>query len=364
MRLFWYFAKFYAGIVALMQAGLVIVVVGASFVEKAGYLAKSDHGAREALFIAGLAAIQFGHLVFPVACFLATLVAGTLLARSGEMLAVQAAGIPTRRIGLAFTSVVAVAAALGVLMGDLVVPSAKARIDQAQRGDQTPAGQTLGRFFDRHTQWFRQGDLLLYLPSYDAETGAFGQPVVYRLSTGLVTSVIDAERLVFEDGGWWLVSAREHEVDTATIVSHPRLSLPLTIGARDLVDVTGEPSVMGWRDLSEVASRRERAGFDSALFRVELYNRLAFPLSALCMFLLALPWALDPGRRRSLAVNLGSGVVGVFVLLSLWYIFRLLALSHKLSPGAGSWALDVLAVGLAPASWALYQRHRTRGSIF
>ena len=364
MRLVWYFAKFYAGIVALMQAGLVIVVVGASFVEKAGYLAKSDHGAREALFIASLAAIQFGHLVFPVACFLATLVAGTLLARSGEILAVQAAGIPTRRIGLAFTAVVALAAALGVVMGDLVVPSAKARIDQAQRGDQTPAGQTLGRFFDRHTQWFRQGDLLLYLPSYDADTGAFGTPVVYRLATGLVSAVVDADQLVHDDGGWWLVNAREHEVDSAQVVQHARLSLPLTIGARDLVDVTGEPSVMGWRDLYEVASRRDRAGFDSALFRVELYNRVAFPLSALCMFLLALPWALDPGRRRSLAVNLGSGVVAIFVLLSLWYIFRLLALSHRLSPAAGAWGLDVLAVALAPVSSWLYQRHRTRGSIF
>ncbi len=364
MKLFAYFARFYAGIIALMEGGLIIIVVGASFVEKAGYLARAESGSATALGLALYGAVQFGHMVFPVACFLGALVAGTLLARTGEILAVQAGGISTWRIVASFAAVVAAAVVLGGIMGEYVVPVAKARLDRLQRGDPTPPVEALGSFYDRHTQWFRQGNLLLYLPSFDADSGTFGDVVVYRRERGLVASGTDADELAFEDGGWVLEGAREHVVDGAEVVARERMALGLSVKPQDLIDVTGEPTVMRSGDILGYARRRERAGFDPAQFRIELYNRAAFPLSALCMFALAIPWALDPGRRRSLAVNLGAGVVAVGVLLSVMYIFRLLALSHRLSPAAGAWGLDLLCIALAPVSYALYQRYRTRGSLW
>jgi lipopolysaccharide export LptBFGC system permease protein LptF len=260
--------------------------------------------------------------------------------------------------------VVGVAAVIGLGAGELLVPRAKARLDRLQQGDVTPRSQSLGRYYDRHTQWFRGGDLLLYLPSYDPATQSFVDVVGYRLSDGLVSAVIDAERLAYENGGWLLVGAREQRVATSELVEHERVPLALNVGLADLLEITGDPAVMSRRDVRELAARRRRAGFDAAAFEIELHNRIAYPLAALAMFLLAVPWSLNPNRRRSLAVNLGAGVVGVAVLLSLTYVFRLLALSHRLPPALGAWGIHAFCLALAPVSMLLAQRYRTRGTLW
>ncbi len=361
MKLFLYFARYYLGVVLLVQGGLVVIVVATTLVENAGYLARQDAGA---LSLALNAAAEFGHMVFPVACLLATIVAGTLLARSGEVLAVLAAGVSARRIASGFAAVVLLVALVGGVVGEVVVPRARARFDKLQRREPMPTGQPFGRYYDRHTQWFREGELLLYLPSYDYASESFGDVVIYRLREGLVASVTDAARMFFRDGSWWLERAREYRVDGARSTSREIEELALGVGPKDLIEVIGDASSMRSAEIMSFRSRRAKAGLDVAPFAIELHGRAAHPLTALLMFLLVVPWSLDANRRRSLAVNMGVGVLAVSFLLSLTYVFRLLALSHKIPAPLGAWGINLACLGLAPLSFALYQRYRRRGSLW
>ncbi|MEO1173454.1 MAG: LptF/LptG family permease, partial [Myxococcota bacterium] len=134
--------------------------------------------------------------------------------------------------------------------------------------------------------------------------------------------------------------------------------------AQDIVEVSGDPRMMRVPAIRALIERRERAGFDVTSHRIELNNRFAYPLNAIWMLAIALPWALHPDRRRSLAVNLGAGVVVIAVLFVVTYFFRLLALSHSIPVPLGAYGIFSVCLLLAPLSAWSYRRYRVRGSVF
>lgn len=363
MRLLRYVALAYAGAVLLTLFGLVVLVVAAGLVENAGNLARVEAGPGAALQLAALQGVAFAYQILPAACFLGALVAGTNLARRGELLGMQAAGVGPLHLWGAFLLVAGLVALVGGVGGELAVPRALAALERTQR-QVFQRADALTNFYDRRTQWFRSGDLILHLPEVDAEAQAFTSPVAYEFRAGALTRVIDAERLVFTEGRWWLEEARILDVATSTMSPAARVPLALRVAPQDLVDVTGDPRQMRLDAVAELARRREGAGFDATSHRIELHARVAHPLTSLCLFLVVAPWALHPARRRSLAVNLGAGVVVIAMLFSLMYVFRLMALGHKVPPSLGAWGL-VLASALAvPPSYLLYRRYRTRGGLW
>ncbi len=363
MKLALYFARAYLAVLVLVQLGLIVIVVATTLVENAGYLGRSDESAATALGLSAYSAIVFAYQVFPIASFLAALVAGTQLARSGELLAVQAAGVAPRRIAVGFLAVVFLALVAVGIAGEVVVPRASARIEQLQR-DELKRGDPLSRFYNRRSHWFRERDLLLYLPVVDSDDGVFEQVVVYQLDHGLISKVIEAARLEHDGAHWLLWDARTYDVASGELQKEPRLALPLSVSPAGLADVTGDPRLLRSAAIGELVARRSQAGFDVSGYRIEQHNRWAYPISAMTMFLLALPWVLDPNRRRSLAVSLGMGVAAVAVLLSTTQIFRLLALARRIPPPLGAWGLDMVCVVLLPASLYLARRVRTRGSLW
>ncbi len=364
MKLSLYLARAYLAALALIQLGLVIIVVATSLMDNAGHISRTQESGLAALLMAAYGSVQFAYQVFPIASFLALLVAGTYLARSGELLAVQAAGISWLRVAAALFVVAAGVTAAGAAAGEWLVPKVNARYDRLYYEQLGRGFDSLTRFFTRQAEWFREGNLLLYLPEPDREAQQFRDVALYALKDGLIASATDAERLEYADGAWWLVNARTHQVASDEVVRQERVWLPLRVSPADLMDVTGDPRVMSSGEVRELILRREHAGFDAVAYRVEVHNRIAFPLSTLGLFLLGVAWALNPNRRRSLAVNLGSGVVVVGVFLALGQVFRLLALGRRIPAPLGAWAIDLVCLLLVPLSVAAYRRYLRRGSLF
>ncbi len=362
MRLARYFSATAATATGLILIGMSILVAAVTLVESAGDFSKADAGLGAVLRLAVYSAIHHGYQILPIACFLGALVSGTLLARRGELLAAQAAGVSVMRVAVAFFSVVLLAAFGGAACGELLVPRALAGVDQVQREDLRHT-TALSRFYNRQLQWFRAGDLMLYLPTVERETQSFLAPVVYRFEQGLISEVFEADRLRHDEVGWWLENARVNSVGSAEIEHFSVVRLALTVTPRDLIDVTGDPRQMTSGELGALIERRTRAGFDTTSHRIELHNRFALPLSAVWMFFLVVPWALHPDRRRSMAVTLGGGVVLIAALLAMIQLFRLLALGHTIPIAIGAWGPGIVALAMLPVSLALYNRYRVHGSL-
>lgn len=358
MRLVRYFATYYVAMILLTLAALVVLVVAVSLVENLGILASNEEGGVTALGLAYFGAIEYAYQMLPVACFVGALVAGTQLARRGEVMAVQAAGCGPLYLGGPFLGVVLFTACLGSACGEFVLPGAIAERARLQR-EEIKHVDPLTQFYTRRAQWFRERDLLLYLPAVDVHHATFSDPMVYKLNDGLISYVIDAKLLRHNHTGWWLDNAEKHAVDDPTIERSESMALDLRVTPTDLIDVTGNPREMRAADVAALIARRQHAGFDVTAHRLELASRFAFPLSAVGLVMTGVPWALDPNRRRSLSGILGGGVLVIAGQLALSHVFRLLALAHKISPALGAWGGPVACLVAVPMSYALYRRLRT-----
>jgi LPS export ABC transporter permease LptG len=357
MRIARYIAVIYFGATLLTILGLVVIIVGASLVEGSGTYMKANASALTVLEIAGFRAAGFAYQIVPAATLLGAVIAGTALARRGELLGIQASGIGASRVWVAFVVVAVVYAIAAAIAGEYIVPWSITAMEREQR-------ESLGRqddatnFYNRPVQWFRRDDLVLYLPEADVARGRFRDPVVYRIVHGELMTVMEAGALVHTDGGFYLENARVLDVTSSTFAHSDRYALQLDATPAALADVIGDPRQMRIAEVAELARRRAAAGFDATAHLVELHGRLSHPLNAVWLTLVCAPWALHIDRKRSLAVNLGMGVVAIAVLLTLMYTFRTLALSHHISAPMGAWALSLSIVAAMPMSFALYRRLR------
>lgn len=353
-----YAAGLYARVLALVWSVLVLIVVAVTLVESAGELAQGRAGGQDAAALLAYNAVIYGYQVLPIACGLAVLVAGALLARRGELLGMQAGGVRPRRLWAA-VGVVLLAAVCGAwAAGEWAVPWAVAGQSEAKLAGR----DQLRRFYTERSRWLRHNDLILFLPAVRHATQRVLEPVVFRVRDGIVAEVLEAETLHFAQGQWWLMDGQRFEVERARKWSFTRRPLQLEgMQPVDLLDVARDPRQIGAHAVWRLIQRRQRAGFDVTAHRIELHNRMAYPLFAVCLVFLLAPWAFSPNRGRSLAVSLGAGVGLVAVVLAVMQVFRMLALAHVLPPWLGAWGLiGVSALGI-PCSLVLQRRHRLRG---
>lgn len=359
-----YLARIYGATLTMTLLGLVVLVVAAGLVESGGPLSRAENLASTALKLAGYRAVQFSYQMLPSACLLAALIAGTLLARRGELLAVHAAGVSALRLRLSFVAVAAFAGTVGVVAGETVVPLAVAGVARTKFDELGGIRDRLTQYYANPSSWYRAGDLVLYLPQVDTRTQVFHRPVVYRRTDGHLQEVLHGLTLAYEDERWML-----REVDVLSVRPPERrqvseMVLDLDIRPHDLTHVTGDPRQMSLGTLGQVIERRRRAKLPAASHTLEWHTRLVYPLAPVLLLLTMVPWAVHTDRRRSLAVTLGWGVVAVGCFFAMTYFFRLLALGQKIPAPWGAWGVVCVLAASVPLSHRLYQRFRVRGSLW
>ena len=98
---------------------------------------------------------------------------------------------------------------------------------------------------------------------------------------------------------------------------------------------------MNFRQLDSYIRDLRQSGFDTMRLRVALWHKLAYPLIAIVMAVLAIPFALSMGRRGSL-----SGIaVAISVALAYWVVdglFGALGNVNYLPAALAAWSPDVL----------------------
>ena len=355
MRLARYFAKYYLMAISLTWFALVVLVVAAMLIEKAGQLTKQPEAVTTALKLALLNALPFGYQMLPLACFFALIIVGTFMARRGEWLAAEAGGVKGmgRWGGLAFVTLCCSFGAYAA--GETILPMALHKIEHIQRHELKRV-DPLTRFYERRNHWYKDADHYLFLPTFDRKKKEFYEPVIYKADEGKLSEIYEGRILRESAEGWFLVDALVWSVNSPKVKQVERLQVHLNASAGNLMDVTGDPRQMTHSEIQRLIEDREKAGFDTAIHILEKEQRIGYPLAALALFFLMLPWALQPALRRSMAVNLGVGVVIISVLLSLSHFVRMLALGQKIPVALGGWGLTLVCLVFMPLSYFLYRR--------
>ena len=349
MRIGSYIAKLYAQCVVMCIMVLVTLVLSATLMESAGNLSGMENGLWIAVQLSGLGSIEYAYQVLPVAGLLGALITGTILSRRGELLALQASGMSVWKQAVPFVFMASLFAGGGLWVGEVALPVAQAEMDSL-RLSQMRRSTALNRYFTRKLQWFRQGNWMMYLPVSGRTAESFREPILYRIENGLVAEVLHGHYLRYEERRWYLEDVERFLPSSGISEKMDRTEIALSLSAQDLLEVAGNPRHMQSSEIQRLIERRKISGADTTAHALEWHGRKAYPMGVLWMCLLALPWALKPGRGRSMAMNIGAGVVAIGVLLSVTHVFRMLSLGHSIAPWLGAWGMGILSFPCLPLS--------------
>jgi lipopolysaccharide export system permease protein len=157
---------------------------------------------------------------------------------------------------------------------------------------------------------------------------------------------LDAKQGAFEDGSWVLQDLVAQKFDPATGV--PEVSL----SGREVMDIELEPDELKqmsketeeWssRDLRAVIRKIEAEGYDATRYRVDLHDKIAFPVVCLVMCLIGTAIAVRRKLKEGLPLIISYGIGITF----LYFIVRSFCLSigyaGMLPPVVAAWAAHVI----------------------
>ena len=348
-----YIVREFVGTFVLILSGFVLLMIVFTFFDLVGDILRNHI----ALGIVGDYLLNLTpsmiYQIAPLAVLIAALVTFGLLNRNSEIVAVKATGISLYRL---VVPIVAIAVCLAVslfLFDQYYLPQANRR-QEALRA--TIKGRPPQTFLHPEHNWiFGQKPLpgesgrIFYYEYFNPDTNEFANISVFEFdpSTFQLTRRIFAKRAVWDpnqrawifEGGWLRdiqgadVTAYRTFVETSFDEIHAG---PDYFKKEDL-----ESQEMNFSQLDRYIRDLRQSGFDTKRLSVALWDKLSYPLIAVVMAVLAIPFALSMGRRGSL-----TGVaVAIGVALAYWVInllFESMGNVNYLPAAMAAWSADVL----------------------
>jgi LPS export ABC transporter permease LptG len=290
--------------------------------------------------------------IAPLAVLIAALVTFGVLNRNSEIIAMKATGISLYRLVIPIVSIAAILSVSLFLFDQFYLPQANRRQEALRNTIKGKPPQTVlhpernwifgqprpgepGRifyyqFFDPDRKEFANLSIFEFDPStFQLTRRIFAARVfrdtdrgIWRFQSGWVRDMIGAEPTVFREFSQTTFS--EIHEDPGYFTKENLQSQEMNFGQLD-----------GYiRDLRQ-------SGFDTMRLRVALWHKLAYPLIAIVMAVLAIPFALSMGRRGSLTAI----AVAIAVALAYWVVdglFGAMGNVNYLPAAVAAWASDIL----------------------
>lgn len=286
------------------------------------------------------------HLMLPVSTLVATLLTVGLLARSSEIIAIRAAGVPL--INLAQPLLLAGLAISFISLGfsEVVVPYCARKSHDLYnieiRKKHLKGGYSQGNF------WWRSGDTLYTIAGFDSKTNKLMGVTSIEMDESFdIDHRIDAREARWLDSnlGWTMSDVRELYFDKNQVVNKLEFrSLPLPISQEPdfFYDRELEVEGMGYFALKKYIKKIKRDGIPINSYLADLRAKLSFPFVNFICVLVALPFALKSTRQGGMAVPF---LAGVTIGLSYFFIHSLaiaLGRAELLTPSIAAWTANML----------------------
>lgn len=289
----------------------------------------------------------FLYNVAPLGILLAVLITLGLMQRSNEITAIKATGISIYRIVTPML-VACSLLAVGLFFSDqLYLPYANKRQDALRNMIKGKPAQT---FLNPDRKWiFGQHSNIYYYQLFDSERNEFGRVSVFKFdpATFQLTQRIYAERARWDEHvqqwvctqGWVrdLRGSAIEDYQTFQVSTFAAVSEPPNYFKKEVK----QSSEMNYQELRRYIHDLQQSGFDVVRLRVQLEKKFAFPLIALVMAVLAIPFSLAASRRGAI-----TGVaIAVSIAVVYWTVsglFEAMGNISELPPFLAAWSPDLI----------------------
>jgi LPS export ABC transporter permease LptG len=295
---------------------------------------------------------SMAYTITPLAVLIAVLVTFGVLNRNSEIVAMKATGISLYRLVIPIISISAVLAVCLFLFDDYYLPAANRRQEALHS---TIKGRPPQTFLHPEEKWMfgqthpgEQGRIFYY-QFFDPDNNAFANLSIFEFnpSTFALSRRIFAARVVWDDNTdkWQFQNGWVKNLDGNNNREFSEFKNTSFAEIREDPDYfkkeNWQSQEMNFGQLNRYIRDLRQSGFDTMRLRVALWQKLAYPLVAIVMSVLAIPFALSMGRRGSL-----TGIaVAISVALAYWVVnglFGALGNVNYLPAALAAWSPDIL----------------------
>jgi len=280
---------------------------------------------------------------------LAVLVTFGLMQRSNEITAIKATGTSIYRV---VTPVIVAAAILagGLFFADqFYFPHTNKRQEALHNQIKGKPAQT---YLRPDRKWiFGQNSEIYYYQFFDPDRDQFGNITVFQLDKAnfTVTRRIHAERARWSDNlnRWEYERGWERTLNVSAIASYRPFEVATFADLSETPSyfkkVVKQDTEMNYEELHSYIRDLQQSGFDVVRLRVELHEKLSYPLTTLIMAFLAIPFSLSTGKRGAITgVAVAVGIAVFYIVIS--RLFEAMGNLSQLPPALAAWSPDLIFV--------------------
>lgn len=302
-------ARYIGRSVLMAVLGVLLALVGLDMVF--AFLAELEdlgpgYGWLEALRYVGLTAPRRIHDMLPVATLIGGIVGLGQLANHSELTVMRASGVPTRRIvGWALRPALLLIA-LGLVLGQYVVPAAER---EAAASQSLAKGRSLESKLSGY--WHREGNQLIHIQAARAGDSLQGVTFYTLDDQRRLVEAMAAEQAVYQQGRWRLLGVSSSQWLPAGVQASRAVTVPwkTALTPEFLRLVTLEPEHLSLTSLYEYAGYLARQGLRSDVYFLEFWKKLLAPLAVVSMVLIACSFVFGPLRSVPMGQRIMAGVM-------------------------------------------------------
>ena len=274
---------------------------------------KGNYQVNDVFFFIGLTLPRRMLELMPISTLLGSVVALGILADHGELLAMQAGGMSTRRIcGSVFVTGTILILLTG-LLAEIIVPP----LDQLARKKRALAISGTGFTLTKQGFWARRNTTYIHVGKTHSGGVATDLDIFETDETGRLKAYTYAREANIQNNNQWVLReiTRKNFTERGITTSHlPSLTLDSFLST-DQVEVMEIPAdSLSSSDLYRYAGAMRESGQNADRYALALWRKLGVPLTTGAMVLLSLPFVFGSSRRVSAGkrIMLGSFVGIIF----------------------------------------------------
>jgi len=279
-----------------------------------------------------------------------------VLNRNSEIIAMKATGISLYRLVVPIVAIAAILAVSLFLFDEFYLPQANKRQDALRNVIKGKPPQTVSH---PEQNWIfgqpRPGEAgrIFYYRFFDPDRNEFGNISVFEFdpATFALTRRIFAAKAVWDNGTgagtgtWRFLNGWENDIQGDHTSSFRAFTQTSFAEIHEDPGYFNKESLqaqqMNFGQLDRYIDDLRQSGFDTMKLRVALWQKLAYPLIAIVMAVLAIPFALSMGRRGSLTgIAVAIGVALTYFVID--NLFGALGNVNYLPAALAAWSSDIL----------------------
>ena len=336
-----YLAREMSGAIVLVLAGFLALFGFFDMIGEVKNVGESSYQLHHAIAFVALRMPGRVYELMPIAVLVGTLYSLSTLARHSEITVLRASGLSTHKLLLTLIQVAAVFALFTFVVGEIIAPPSERAAQQLRLQQKGKAvGQDL-----RSGLWVKDERNFINVRRVLPDTRLQGIRIYDFGDDAKLRSVTEAEEGIYEPPASWRLKGVVRTVlhdDRSELVSMPDMEWRSALNPDILAVLMVSPERMSLLNLSAYIRHLSENNQKTQRYDIALWKKIVYPLAALVMVALALPFGYTHNRVSGVSLKIFSGVMMGVLFHMLNGLFSNLGAINSWSPVISAMAPSAL----------------------